>query len=65
MNKKGKILQQTFSANDSIDDGQVCYMLLLFMEGDKVVGTAAIRLYNNFHLHDEISHYQFYAFSSN
>jgi hypothetical protein len=62
MNKKSKILQQTFTADN---EGQVCYMILLFMEGDKVIETVSVRLYNNFHLHDKISHYQFYAFSSN
>jgi len=62
VNKKSKIIQQTFNADN---DGEVCYMLLIFMEGDIVVATAAIRLYNNFHLHDEINHYQFFAFSSN
>lgn len=62
MNKYNKIIQQTFTADN---DGEVCYMILLFMQGDKVVATAAIRLYNNFHLHDTINHYQFYAFSNN
>jgi hypothetical protein len=62
MNKKSKIIQRTFTVNDV---GRISYLLLIFLEGEKVVGTAAIRLYSNFHLHDEISHYQFYAFSSN
>jgi hypothetical protein len=62
MNKRYKIIQQTFTADS---DGEVCYMILLFMEGETIVGTIAVRLYTNFHLPDEISHYQFYAFSSN
>ena len=62
MIKNRKILQRTISVN-SIE--QISYLLLIFLEGDKVVGTAAVRLFSNFHLHDEISHYHFYAFSNN
>ena len=60
---KGKTIRHQMLYSDT--DFSLCYMILFFMEGDRIIESAIIQLSDNFNIHDEISKYQFYAYSLN
>jgi hypothetical protein len=60
--KKLKIIQETFSSDN---EGQNCYMLLIFVEDDLVKGTVAVQLQDGFKVFDELLVYHFYGIGFN